>query len=339
MNQEPNNIENTQTNLENTQTVTENTQTNVEIAPVVEQTNTELLENTQTAVQMTPVSEATEELELPASTPSESTEALQPTIAPTVTTTPVQEDKVQIEEGPANVDVGTQPHDVPIPDEKSKKDFVIKSKKETVAEDVKAREIKIAEHIKKANENYKPNSKFRNILLILFFIIIIAFTIFLPEIHNLVAKWQAGELNPQEEVKITTGVLTCTYNKSSDNLDYTYEVLFNFKDNKLESYEVDTTTKGDVSLDKEKLDVLKNNCNIMRAESESIDGITVSCKSESNSILVVEAVEIKDFKENTITSAYTEAGGSYPKFTYQQNMDTLEKNMVADRYTCERSAS
>lgn len=327
MNQEPNNnIENTQTNLENTQPVPETTQTQ----PVIENAESQpVVESTQT-IQMTPVSDVTEELDLP-ETPSENTETLQPAIEPTVTVSaPVEENKIEVD---------TKPHDVPIPDESSKKDFIIKSKKETVAEETRLREAKIAEHVKKANENYKPNSKVKNVFLVLFFIFIIAFTIFLPEVHNFIAKWRAGELEPEKEVKITTGVLSCSLEKSSDNLDYTYIVDFRFKDSLLESYNVSTTTKGDVSLDKDKLDTLKENCQIMSKESDNIEGITVSCVNESNSVKVVEAIELKNYKEDSITSAYTEAGGSYPKFSYHQKIDTLEKNMRADRYSCDRIAS
>ena len=345
MNQEPNNnIENTQTNLENTQTVLETTQTqpvieNTQVQPTIENTQAQpVIENTQT-VEMAPVSDVTEELDLP-TTSSENTETLQPAIAPTVSTSaPIQEEKVEIVEDNSNVEVGTTPHDVPIPDENSKKDFVIKSKKETVAEDTKLREAKIAEHVKKANENYKPNSKFKNVLLIIFLVFIIAFTYFLPEIHNLITRWQSGELEPKEEVVITTGVLSCSYEKSSENLDYTYIADFKFKDNKLESYSFSTETKGSESLDKDKLDTLKENCRTMSKESDNIDGITVSCVSETNLIKVVEAIELKEFKEDSITTAYTEAGGTYPKFNYHDDMDTLEKNMKADGYTCERIAS
>ena len=319
MNQEPNNnLENTQTNLENTQVNVANTEPSS--VP------------TQSTVEMAPVSDVTEELDLPtaAETSQENTETLQPAIEPTVNVSaPLEEQKIEVD---------TKPHDVPIPDESNKKDFVIKSKKETVAEDVKAREAKIEEHIKQANANYVPNSKFRNVLLVIFLVFIIAFTIFLPEIHNFIAKWQGGNLKDEEEVEITSGVLSCDFKKSSNNLDYEYIVDFRFSNKKLHSYVINTTITGDATLDMEALNTLKENCSVMSAESEKINGITVRCESKSNSIKEVESIELKNYKTDSITEAFTEAGGTFPDYTYQADITNIEKNMNAAGYNCDRIA-
>lgn len=323
MNQEPNN------NLENTQTGIEATQAQ----PVIDDTQT---------VQMPPVSEATEELDLPTTTTTEAaTQPMQPAIAPTVTvSTPIEEEKIEVVDGQSNAQIGTKPHDVPIPDENSdKKDFVIKSKKETVAEDVKQRQAKIEERVKKANENYKPNSKFTNAFVFVFLIFMIAFAFFLPQIREFVMKVQSGELEEKEEVKITDGKLLCNYKKSSEYLDYEYEYTFVFSKNRLETYDKSVTVKGDASLDKDTLDKMKSNCNEMKTESNKIAGITVSCNSDTNKSKTTEKIEPKDFETGSITSAYTEAGGEYPEYNYEQDMDDIEKNMKAAGFTCERVGS
>ncbi len=322
MNQEPNN------NLENTQTGIDATQAQ----PVID--------NTQ-PVQMPPVSEATEELDLPTTTTEAPVQPTQPAIAPTVTvSTPIEEEKIEIVDGQSNAEIGTKPHDVPIPDENSdKKDFVIKSKKETVAEDVKQRQAKIEERVKKANENYKPNSKFTNVFVFIFLTFMIAFTFFLPEIREFVMKAQSGELEKKEEVKITDGRLLCTYNKSSEYLDYEYEYSFVFSKNRLETYDKSVTVKGDASLDKDTLDKMKSNCNEMKTESNKIAGITVSCSSDTNKSKTTEKIEPKDFETGSITPAYTEAGGEYPEYSFEQDIDDIEKNMKAAGFTCERVGS
>lgn len=310
MNQEPNN------NVENIQTVVDNTQ----------QIN---LDNTQTNIDSTQqVSlQQTQEVTVQPPTTTENTQAVQPAIQPTVTVdTPVE----------TKVEVDTKPHDVPIPDESDKKDFVIKSKKETVAEETKKREAKIEEHVRQANENYKPNSKFTVVLLVVFLVFIILFTWFLPEIHNYITKWQSGELKPKEEAKITNGTLNCTFDKSSDTLDYSYVYDFQFSKNTLISYKKEITTKGDSTLDRDTLDKLKTDCSLMKNESENIDGITVSCDNQSNSITVIEKLDLSDYKNDSITAAFTEAGGDYPEYSYEQNMDDIEKTMKAAGFTCER---
>ena len=307
MNQDNENLENTSTNIENT--VQENN--NIEIMDV----NTEPVEIEQEAIKPTV---------------SETIEPLKPEVSP----------NVEIEESSGNeIKVDNQLHDIPIPDEDSKKDFVIKSKKETVAEEVKLREKRIEEHIKQANENYKPNSKATNFFLIIFLIFIIVFTVFLPQIHNFVSRLQNGDFNKQEEVKIINGTLKCTYENSSSTLDYVYEYNFKFKKNLLISYDRSTTTKGDAALDEDSLNKLKDNCKIMKNESLNIDGIEVMCGIESNSVKTTEVFELKNIKTDSLTPAYIEAGGEMPEYDVERNMDDLEKNMKAAGFTCKRVAS
>lgn len=291
----------TNNNLENTQTIPENTQ----------QINLQ----------------QTQEIAVQTSTTNESVETVQPALTPTVDTTAPVDNKIEVD---------TKPHDIPIPDESDKKDFVIKSKKETVAEELKQREARIEEHVRQANANYKPNSKLKNALLIFFLIFIICFTIFLPDIHAFITKLKSGELKPKEEVKITDGTLYCTYKKSSEDLDYNYDYEFKFTNNRVQSYVRIVTTKGDTTVDKDTLDKLKADCNIMKNESDNINGITTSCKSESNSITVTEKIELDSYEYGSITSVYSEAGGNNPEFTYEQDMDDIEKNMKATGFTCER---
>ena len=245
--------------------------------------------------------------------------------------------EVEIDEK-KTVEMENIPHDVPIPDENSeKKDFIIKSKKETVAEDVKLREAKIEEHVKKANENYKPNSKIKNFFLIFFLVFIILFTIFLPQIHEFVNKLKAGQLVEQKEVKITDGYLVCNYEKSSDTFTYEFEYDFTFHKNLLESYNKSTKTKGDTSLDMDELNDLYANCKEMKDESGSINGLDVKCDKDTGSVTVIEKFGLADFKTDSLTSRYTEAGGDYPEYSLEQDMDVVEKNMKAAGFTCERT--
>ena len=43
-----------------------------------------------------------------------------------------------------------------------------------------------------------------------------------------------------------------------------------------------------------------------------------------------------DLDEEKLTAAYTEAGGTYPQYQNGQDMDSIEKNMNASGYSCER---
>ena len=131
----------------------ENKENNVQEEPVIEQAEELSIEPTTEApseelVIETAAEEPAEELVIEAATeaPAEvdaNTQAEQPALQPTVDVPT-----------PAAVEGEAKPHEVAMPSQK--KDFIIKSKKETVAEETKLREAKIEEHIRKANENYKP---------------------------------------------------------------------------------------------------------------------------------------------------------------------------------------
>ena len=165
----------------------------------------------------------------------------------------------------------------------------------------------------------------------------IAFCIFLPQIREFVTKWESGKLNEVPEVKITNGVLECDYERSSEELEYKYHYKFKFSKNTLESYEKSTTVRGDASIDGDKLSTLKENCNAMRRAADEINGIEILCSAETNKVITTEKLELKDFNNESITPAYTEAGGEYPEYSFEQDMDEVEKNMKAAGFTCERS--
>lgn len=314
----------------------ENKENNVQEEPVIEQAEEVSIEPTTEApaeelVIETAAEEPAEELVIEAATdaPAEvdaNVQAEQPALQPTVDV-PTAEATTEGEE---------KPHEVSMPSQK--KDFIIKSKKETVAEETKLREAKIEEHIRKANENYKPNSKLTNIALTVFLVGIIVFVIFLPQIQEFVGKLTAGQLEKQEgEDEIKDGVLTCTYVKSSESFDFEYTYVFSFSDKKLNDYSRTTITTGDASLDKEKLTELKDNCSIMK--KEKIPGIKVTCESSSNSVTVKEDFTLREIKYEDLTPAYTEAGGEYPEYSAGQSIKDTERNMVATGFKCEKTRS
>ena len=330
MNQEPNtNLENTQTSIDNTNVTADVTNVNTEVT-----TNVTSVVNEVNNVPIAPstVQPAVEEVnnESDNQTSSDASTEVQPALTPTVDTSAPEEVKIEVD---------TTPHDVPLPSDDSKKDFIIKSKKETVAEETKLREARIEEHVKKANENYKPNSKLKNFLLVFFFIFIIAFTIFLPDIHKFINSHIGKSNQLTEKEVITTGILSCSLDKSSDKFDFSYIYNFTFEDSKLLFYDKSITTKGDTTLDKEELDRLKENCNTMKDESDSIEGLTVKCTSESNSIKVQESVDLGSFTSDSLTHAYTEAGGEYPEYSLEQDISDIERNMKASGFSCDRISS
>ena len=62
--------------------------------------------------------------------------------------------------------------------------------------------------------------------LVIFFIFLIAFVLFLPEISDVMRQYK--ENRTVEDIK--TGKLICTYERSNDKLDFKYTRTFEFKD-------------------------------------------------------------------------------------------------------------
>ncbi len=210
-----------------------------------------------------------------------------------------------------------------------------RSIKELEEESNARRQQKKEDFIKKANEEYKPNSKFKSFLLIMFFIILIAFVVFLPDIHSFISTWQGGGY--EEAEKITTGKLECTLTTNTENLNLDYSALFGMTDNKLYSLRYSVSTKGDRNLDADTLDKLDADCKLLKETTDEVKGVQVECKYNNTTVTQTQIFTYSELNIDAMDSAYSEAGGTYPNFEYNQDMDKVEKEMKANGYTCSRS--
>ena len=189
------------------------------------------------------------------------------------------------------------------------------------------------EKFKKAQENYKPPGKFKTFILLVFFALLIAFIIFLPEIQAFVAEYKSGNQTVEE---ITTGKLVCTIDSNTVNLDKSVERIFSFTDKKLESAKFTTTIRGDITKDADALDELANQCNLIKQGVAGIDGITVGCEYEEGKIVEREHFDYKTFDIEKVRSAYTEAGGDVVEFEYGYDIDKVMTSMRQGGFTCNK---
>ena len=196
----------------------------------------------------------------------------------------------------------------------------------------------VNEDLKKVEVNYTPPSKGKSIALILFFIFLIAFVIFLPEITEMVNKMKANKNSPAE-VKITDGKMTCTNKTNTTNLDKEYRIVFRFNDNKLEKLDYSTTTKGDATLDAKTLDGLNDTCKKLKDSTKTLAGISVSCDYSEGKLIEKQSFVYTEIEEEKLDAAYAEAGGTMPQYQTRQDMDSIEKSMNAAGYSCKREAS
>ena len=190
------------------------------------------------------------------------------------------------------------------------------------------------------NEKYeaKPVSKFKYALMIVFFIFMFALVFFLPDITNYINIKK--DLKAQENAPaITTGILTCRLDRTTDIFNISYTAQFSFTDSKLNKLSYVTSTEGDAIVDSDQLDNLLSKCKSLQNEVDSLAGVKVSCNQSEGTVVETQDFTYSLINKESINSAYIEAGGVYPEFENEQNIDVIEKNMSASGYKCERSAS
>ncbi len=190
------------------------------------------------------------------------------------------------------------------------------------------------------NEKYeaKPVSKFKYVSMIIFFIFMFALVFFLPDITNYINIKK--DLKAQENAPaITTGLLTCRLDRTTDIFNISYTAQFSFTDSKLNKLSYVTSTEGDAIVDSDQLESLLNKCKLLQNEVGSLAGVKVSCNQSEGTVVETQDFTYSLINKESINSAYIEAGGVYPEFENEQNIDVIEKNMSASGYKCERSAS
>ena len=193
----------------------------------------------------------------------------------------------------------------------------------------------INEPLKKVETNYSPPSKLKMILLILFFIILIGFVIFLPDINEFMAKFKANQ-NKQVDEVITTGRLLCSLESSTSNLDKSYDLVFAFSDSKLTRTDFTITTRGDATLDEATLDDLASTCEALAKETEKLDGVNIRCNYSNGKLIEKQSYQLTVLDPEKLSAAFIEAGGNNPEYQKDQDINIIEKNMNASGYKCVR---
>ena len=176
----------------------------------------------------------------------------------------------------------------------------------------------------------------RRVALILFFVFLIAFVIFLPDIRNLYIQYKTHV----EEEEIDSGKLICTLDRSTDELDITYTETFSFKNYLLKSFNYKVETKGDANKDVEKFKELYNKCdNLSKSIGKSnLSGVYIECNyvEGDNTVVETQSFDYNTVDKTGVKSAYTEAGFEYPEFELDENINEIEKSVLAGGFSCQR---
>ena len=248
-----------------------------------------------------------------------SVELLQP-VQPTISTQPVVQPTPPVVEVPSTP-VVTEPVTSPVVQPQPQQD-----PNTIVNENLKKVEIK----------DYTPPSKLKVFGLLIFFALLIAFIIFLPQISSMIRIYMSGQgqETPKEEI-ITTGRLVCSMNSNTSDLDKEYEFVFNFTDSKLKSTKYVANTRGD-STTENSLDTLAEKCNNLKESTSELEGVSIKCTYTEGKLMESQSFDLATVDTEKLSAAFTEAGGILPSYKLDQDIDEIEKNMKASSYSCER---
>ena len=184
-------------------------------------------------------------------------------------------------------------------------------------------------------EERRKNSNLKYYMTLFLFIAIFAMVYFLPNISSYFSKLKS-ERELANSAVITTGTLECNLKKYDKKFDYLYESIFTYKDNMLLKLSYKVTTKGDQTIDADELSLLNQNCNNLREHINSLEGISVRCSLNNGVNINEEELRYSLIDVDKVTTAYLEAGGVYPNYKYNEDIDKVEKSMKASGYTCNR---
>lgn len=189
----------------------------------------------------------------------------------------------------------------------------------------------------KAENNNGGNKKSGHpVFLVLLMIFLFAFVYFLPEITDYVTNYM-NEKNGVNELK--SGIMTCTYNDSTDNIDYNYELTLNYEKNRLKRSRMVTTNRlSDTATDGNVLTERQNSCEFLRTVLEENDiGMTASCSISAAVQVTTQTIDYKALNMDFITSNITEFEGFYPEYELNESVTEIANELESNGYKCERN--
>lgn len=174
------------------------------------------------------------------------------------------------------------------------------------------------------------------IFLTLLIIFLFAFVYFLPNITEYVTNYM-NQKNGTNELK--SGTMTCTFNNSTDNLNYTYDFSFKYEKNRLKSSRMTTTNRlADTATDNSILTERENSCEFLKTVLDENDiGMTADCSVSAAVQITTQNIDYEKLDMDFITNNITEFEGFYPEYELNQSVTTIEQELENGGYTCERN--
>lgn len=193
----------------------------------------------------------------------------------------------------------------------------------------------VPEPVNEAPVNITPvensgGGKGKTFLLIVFFILLGAFIMFLPEISEFL---QNGKINSNNN-EVQNGNLICTMDKKDDATVIEYEYTYSFTKKELMSAVFDTTLSSE---DNGIIAEDYNSCKEIETVAKDLKGVEMMCTTSDN---ISTRVQSNDYSilDNSLLTKFTEAGGIYPEFKYKDDIYNIKSKMIKSGYDCEIKA-
>lgn len=174
------------------------------------------------------------------------------------------------------------------------------------------------------------------VFLVLLMIFLFAFVFFLPDITNFITDYMNEKTGANE---LKSGTMSCTFNTSTDNLDYAYDFSFKYDKNRLKSSRMTTTSRlADTATDSSILTERENSCEFLKTVLDENDiGMTADCSVSAAVQITTQNIDYEKLDMDFITDNITEFEGFYPEYELDESVTTIEQELENSGYTCERN--
>ena len=185
------------------------------------------------------------------------------------------------------------------------------------------------------NSTGRPK-KGRTVFLVLLMIVLFAFVFFLPEISSFITNYK-NEVTGANDLK--SGNMTCTMSNTTENLDYTYKLEFNYTENKLKKSTATTTARlSDNATESGILEERQNSCLMLKEVLDDNDiGISASCTVTAAMQETIQNIDYNQLDLDFISTNISEFEGFYPEYELDQSVRAIEKDLESNGYKCERN--
>ena len=174
-----------------------------------------------------------------------------------------------------------------------------------------------------------------NLFLFILFGGLLVFILYIDQVKLYIDEWKKGG-GGEVVQEITSGTLKCSSERQTANMDYTYSANFEFRNKLLKTFTYNIEIRGDQELDAVALSTLDTECKLVEQYAGNLSGIDVTCSLEGGLFKQKQIFTYDSIQREQAITAFVEAGGKYPEYKKDQNIDEIEKSMNAANYTCER---